>query len=135
MVTEGGVHLGLIAAWQTSSLAKALSPSFPSIESFIEPLSSSTRAKSIGVTQIGDLGGDGGCAGGVGAGGGLGGIGEQASTANLPPHPWLNHVAWDPSISSPTLCEGRHRSVVGKRRRLRLCVLGCEVEVAGAHHL
>ena len=51
MVTGGGRHLGFIAAWRTSSLANALSPPFPSIESFIEPLSSSTRAKSIGVAQ------------------------------------------------------------------------------------
>ena len=54
--------------WLTSCLAKALSPPGPSIEPagggfFIEPLSSSTRAKSIGVAQ-GGLGGGGGGDGG-----------------------------------------------------------------------
>ena len=77
-VIRGGVpHLGSIAAWQTSSLANAFSPLGPSMSLFIEPLSSSTRAKSIGVAQggLGEGGGDGegGC--GVG-GGGVGGGGE-----------------------------------------------------------
>ena len=54
----------------TSSLAKALSPPPPSIESCIEPLSSSTRAKSIGVAQGGLGGGSGGVEGGDGEGGG-----------------------------------------------------------------
>ena len=65
------------ANWFTSSLAKAFSPLGPSIEPsgkgfFIEPLSSSTRAKSIGVAQ-GGLGGGGG---GVEGGGGGDGDGE-----------------------------------------------------------
>jgi len=55
----------------TSCLAKAFSPPGPSIEPlgrgfFIEPLSSSTRAKSIGVAQAG-LGDGGGGGGGEGA--------------------------------------------------------------------
>eukprot|EP00964_Phaeocystis_antarctica_P132775 scaffold96878_cov45-Phaeocystis_antarctica.AAC.1 len=53
VVTGAGLHLGSIAAWWTSSLAKALSPLAPSMNFFIEPLSSSTRAKSIGVAQGG----------------------------------------------------------------------------------
>ena len=65
--------------WLTSCLAKAFSPFGPSIEPsgkgfFIEPLSSSTRAKSIGVAQ-GGLGGGGGGEGrgadGEGGGGGV----------------------------------------------------------------
>ena len=67
------------AAWWTSSLAKTFSASMCNS---IEPLSSSTRAKSIGVAQgglgEGGAGGDGG--GGDGGGGegegGLGGGGE-----------------------------------------------------------
>ena len=60
--------------WFTSCLAKAFSPLGPSIEPsgkgfFIEPLSSSTRAKSIGVAQ-GGLGGGGGGGGVEGGGGG-----------------------------------------------------------------
>ena len=56
--------------WLTSFLAKAFNPPAPSIEPsgrgfFIEPLSSSTRAKSIGVAQAGL--GDGGGGGGEGA--------------------------------------------------------------------
>ena len=59
--------------WFTSSLAKAFSPLGPSIEPsgkgfFIEPLSSSTRMKSIGVAQ-GGLGEGGGGEGGAGGGG------------------------------------------------------------------
>ena len=68
--------------WFTSFLAKAFSPPGPSIEPsgrgfFIEPLSSSTRAKSIGVAQ-GGLGEGGGYGGGGdgGDGGGDGGGGE-----------------------------------------------------------
>ena len=45
---------------ETSSLAKALSPSGPSIKFSIDPLSSSTRVKSIAVKHCGDFGGGGG---------------------------------------------------------------------------
>merc|ERR1712086_432429 len=63
--------------WFTNCLAKAFSPSGPSIEPwgrgfFIEPLSSSTRAKSIWLdAQVGL--GDGGGGGGFGSGGDGGG--------------------------------------------------------------
>ena len=75
--------------WFTSSLAKAFSPLGPSIEPWggglcIEPLSSSTRMKSIGVAQGGlgeggggdRGGGDGDCGGGDADGGFGGGEGE-----------------------------------------------------------
>merc|ERR1719149_120913 len=72
------------ANWFTSSLAKAFSPPGPSIEPtglgfFIEPLSSSTRTKSIGVAHgLGDGGGGGGGgAGGVVPGKGDGGGGSD----------------------------------------------------------
>eukprot|EP00964_Phaeocystis_antarctica_P161757 scaffold134300_cov66-Phaeocystis_antarctica.AAC.1 len=57
----------------TSFLARAFSPPGPSIEPsgfgfFIEPLSSSTRAKSTGVAQGGLGGGGGGGGGGAGEG-------------------------------------------------------------------
>ena len=77
-VIRGGVpNLGSIAAWQTSSLANAFSPLGPSMSLFIEPLSSSTRAKSIGVAQggLGEGGGDDGDGGG-GLGDGGGGLGD-----------------------------------------------------------
>ena len=69
------------ANWFTSSLAKAFSPLGPSIEPplslgfCIEPLSSSTRMKSIGVAQggLGDGGEGGAGGGGPGEGGGAGG--------------------------------------------------------------
>ena len=62
--------------WLTSWWAKAFDPLAPSIEPsgggvFIEPLSSSTRAKSTGVAQ-GGLGGGGGEGEGAEGGGGLG---------------------------------------------------------------
>ena len=66
MITGGGPHLGSITAWRTSFLANAFSPS----KAFIEPLSSSTRAKSIGVAQ-----------GGLGAGGAGGDGGNRCGTA------------------------------------------------------
>jgi hypothetical protein len=59
----------------TSSLAKAFSPPGPSMTFFTEPLSSSTRAKSIGVAQ-GGLGGGGEGDGSGGEGEGGGGLGE-----------------------------------------------------------
>ena len=68
--------------WVTNCLAKAFSPWVPSMEPwglgfFIEPLSSSTRAKSISVAQGSLGGGGGGGLGGSGKGGsGLGGGGE-----------------------------------------------------------
>ena len=71
------------AYWLTSFLAKAFSPPGPSIEPsglglFIEPLSSSTRAKSTGVAQGGLGDGGGGLGGGDGGGGeGAGGVGED----------------------------------------------------------
>jgi hypothetical protein len=66
--------------WATSFLAKAFSPSGPSIEPlglgfFIEPLSSSTRTKSISVAQVGLSGLGGGLGeGGGGVGGDEGGV-------------------------------------------------------------
>eukprot|EP00964_Phaeocystis_antarctica_P022309 scaffold12374_cov60-Phaeocystis_antarctica.AAC.3 len=68
--------------WLTSCLAKAFDPLAPSMEPsglgfFIEPLSSSSSAKSIGVAQEGMGGGRGdGGGGGGGGGGGEGGGGE-----------------------------------------------------------
>ena len=56
-------------------MAKAFSPSSPSMTLLIEPLSSSTRAKSIGVAQ-GGLGEGGGDGGGGGVEGGEGGEGD-----------------------------------------------------------
>ena len=71
------------AYWFTSCLAKAFSPPGPSIEPtgrgfFIEPLSSSTRAKSTGVAQggLGEGGGGGEGKGGGGLGDGGGGKGD-----------------------------------------------------------
>ena len=75
--TEKRAFSGPREYWLTSLLAKAFSPLGPSIEPsglgfFIEPLSSSSRAKSIDVAQDGLDGGGGWLGLGGGGGGGLG---------------------------------------------------------------
>eukprot|EP00964_Phaeocystis_antarctica_P062773 scaffold37630_cov56-Phaeocystis_antarctica.AAC.2 len=92
--TEKRVASSPRAYWLTSFLAKAFDPLAPSIEPsglgfFIEPLSSSNSAKSIGVAQegMGGGGGDGGEGGGDGGGEGLGGIGGEGFRNSLIPAP------------------------------------------------
>ena len=81
--TEKRAEVSPRAYWFTSCLAKTFSPTIEpwGLGFFIEPLSSSTITKSIGVAQggLGDGGGDGGGGLGGGDGGGLGGGGEGGS--------------------------------------------------------